>query len=191
MSEDLQNLLEKINREGVEKAEAAAGEIIAKAKAEAAAIVKSAEEAAAKAKAEAEAAASDYAKRAEETIRQAARDTEISIENAITAKLVGLLAKDVKATLADPETVKEIAAKVVSGFVTTGEIEVSAAEEIAAALKARLAAEKNITIVTDEALGTGFSVKLDGGRVEHSFTGSAVAEELAKRLRSDLAKLVK
>ncbi len=191
MSEDLQNLLEKINREGVEKAEAAAGEIIAKAKAEAAAIVKSAEEAAAKTKAEAEAAASDYAKRAGETIRQAARDTEISIENAITAKLVGLLAKDVKATLADPETVKEIAAKVVSGFVTTGEIEVSAAAEIAAALKARLAAEKNITIVTDEALGTGFSVKLDGGRVEHSFTGAAVAEELAKRLRSDLAKLVK
>ena len=33
MSEDLQSLLEKINREGVEKAQAEADEIIAKAKA--------------------------------------------------------------------------------------------------------------------------------------------------------------
>jgi len=44
--------------------------------------------------------------------------------------------------------------------------------------------------VTDEALGTGFSVKVEGGRVEHAFTGKAVTAELAKRLRSDLAALL-
>ena len=42
----------------------------------------------------------------------------------------------------------------------------------------------------DDALGTGFSVKTDGGRVEHAFTGDVIAEELAKRLRPDLAKLL-
>jgi len=34
-------------------------------------------------------------------------------------------------------------------------------------------------------------VKLDGGRVEHAFTAAAITDELAKRLRPDLAKLLK
>ena len=53
MSEDLQSLLEKINREGVEKARAEADKIIADAKAKAADIVKAANAEAAKAKADA------------------------------------------------------------------------------------------------------------------------------------------
>jgi V/A-type H+-transporting ATPase subunit E len=191
MSEDLQSLLEKINREGVEKAQAAADEIIAKAKAQAAALVKEAEAVALKAKADAEIAANDYAARAAETIRQAARDTVISVEGAITDKLVALLAKDVKAALAEPKAVAALAADVVKEFAAKGEVKVAAAEAVAATLKAQLASEKNLKVETDPTLGTGFTVKLDGGRVEHSFTGAVVADELAKRLRSDLAKLVK
>ena len=60
-----------------------------------------------------------------------------------------------------------------------------------AALKAQAAALKDFTLVTDEALGTGFSVRLDGGRVEHAYTGEVIAAELAKRLRPDLAALLK
>ena len=191
MSEDLQSLLEKINREGVEKAQAAADEIVAKAKAQAAALVKEAEAAALKAKAEAEEAAKDYAARAAETIKQAARDTVIAVEGAITGKLTKLLAQDVKAALGDKATAVKLAADVIKEFVTAGEVSVAAAGELAAALKAQLAAEKNISVVTDKTLGTGFTVKLDGGRVEHAFTDKVIAEELAKRLRSDLAKLVK
>ena len=59
MSEDLQSLLEKINRDGVEKAQAESDRIIAEAKAKAAAIVKEANEAAAAAKADAEKSATD------------------------------------------------------------------------------------------------------------------------------------
>ena len=67
MSEDLQSLLEKINRDGVEKANAAAEAILADAKAKAADIVKAANAEAAKAKADAEKASADYAARAAET----------------------------------------------------------------------------------------------------------------------------
>ncbi len=42
----------------------------------------------------------------------------------------------------------------------------------------------------DETLGTGFTIKLEGGRVEHDFTGATVSAELAKRLRPDLAALM-
>ena len=52
--EDLQSLLEKINRDGVEKAEAEAKKIVAAAQAKADEIVKDAQAAAAKAKAEAQ-----------------------------------------------------------------------------------------------------------------------------------------
>ena len=77
MSEDLQSLLEKINREGVEKARAEADKIIADAKAKAADIVKTANADAAKAKADAEKAAEDYAARAAETVRQADRKSVV------------------------------------------------------------------------------------------------------------------
>lgn len=188
MAEDLQSLLEKINREGVEKAQAKADEIIAEAKAKADALIRSAREEAAKVQADAEKAAADYAARAAESVGQAARDTVLKVENAVTKLLTDLLAKDVDRALADEKTVGALIAEAVRGL--TGAVEVALPAKLAAALKAQLAAQKNVTVVMDDTFGTGFAVRLDGGRVEHQFTGEAVAEEIAKRLRPDLAKLV-
>ena len=148
--EDLQSILEKINREGVEKADAEAKRIIDDAKAKAAAIVKEAEDAAAKAKADAARDADASARRGEETLRQAANGSP-NVEGCTFTAL----------------------------------------SEIAATLKAQLAAKGEFEVVTDESTGSGFSVRIDGGRVEHSFTGATVAGELARRLRPELAKLVK
>ena len=101
MSEDLQSLLEKINRDGVEKARREADAIVSDAKSRAAAIVKEAKEAAAAAKAEAEKAAADYAERAKVTVAQAERDTVLKVKDAVTSLLVKLLAEDVDAALAE------------------------------------------------------------------------------------------
>lgn len=187
--EDLQSLLEKINREGVEKAEAKAKEILDEAKAKADALLKAARDEAAGAKAAAEADAADYVRRAEETIAQAARDTVLGVESAVTKKLERLLAADVDKALADEAAVTALVKETVAEFSSTGEI--VAGEKLAKTLAAQLAAEGRFTVVTDENAGSGFSVKLDGGRVEHSFTGEVVSAELAKRLRPELAKLVK
>ena len=189
MSEDLQSLLEKINRDGVEKARAEAERIVSDAKAKASDIVKTAQTEAAKSKADAEKAAADYAARAAETVRQAERDTLLKIESSVTALLENVLRKDVDRALADEKTVASLVAEAVKGLV--GPVEVAANPKLAAALKAQLAAQGSITVVMDDTLGTGFSVKTDGGRVEHAFTGDVIAEELAKRLRPDLAKLLK
>lgn len=189
MSEDLQSLLEKINRDGIEKAEAEAAGIVAAAKAKAAEIVKAAEESAAKAKAAAERAAADYEARAKESLAQAARDTVRKVESSVTGTLERLLAKDVDRSLADPAAVSALVAAALKDLVGPGEFVCGA--QLAAAAKAQLAARGDFTVTLDEALGAGFSVRLDGGRVEHSFTGAVIAEELAKRLRPDLAALVK
>ena len=191
MAEELQNLLEKIKRDGVDKANAEAAAIVAKAKSDAAAIVKTAQDEAAAAKTAAAEDAKESAARAEETIRQAARDTILKIEQAVASLLTNVLATNVDAALADPTVAVPIAASAIQALVAgDASAEVAANAKLAEALRAQLAARANITIITDEDAQAGFSVRLDNGRVEHDFTGSTVAAALAARLRPDLAKLV-
>ena len=184
--EDLQGLLEKINREGVEKADAEAKKIIDDARAKADALIKDALAQAAQSKADAEKASAAYAERAAETIRQAARDIIIGVKDSVTALLERLLAKDVNKALGD--SAAQIATDAIKDLTGSGEI--TCGPKLAAALKAQLAANGNIKVTADEALGAGFTVKTDGGRVEHDFTPETISAELAKRLRPDLAKLV-
>ena len=186
--EDLQGLLEKINRDGVEKADAEAKKIIADAQAKADAIVKEALAASDKAKAESEKASAAYAERAAETIRQTARDVIIGVKDSVTALLENLLAKDVYRALGDEKTVICIVAEAIKDLTGPGEIRCNA--KLATTLKSQIANLKSFSVVTDAAIGTGFTVKTDGGRVEHDFTGEAITAELAKRLRPDLAKLL-
>lgn len=191
MAEDLQSLLEKIQRDGVEKAEAEASRILADAKAKADALVKAARDEAAAARAEAERASASYAERAAETVRQAARDVMIDLEGSVRKLLEHVLTGNVDAALARPETVSALMAAVIGEFASKGDIELATSAKLAAALKAQLASRPEIRVIIDETLETGFSVRLDGGRVEHAFTGEVLAGELARRLRPDLAKLVK
>ena len=192
MAEELQQLLEKIQRDGVDKANAEAAAIVAKAKAEAEALVKKAQEDAAAAAAKGKADAEAYATRARETIAQAARDTVLKVKDDVTKLLTKLLAQDVTAALAT-EAVPIAAAAVkelVSGSATA---EVAASAKLVEALRAQLAAQAQggVKVVADEMTGAGFTVKLDNGRVEHDFTDVAIANALAQRLRADLAALLK
>ena len=189
MSEDIQSLLEKINREGVEKAEAAAAAIVNEAKAKADALAKKAQEDAARAKADAEKSQAAYVARAKESLAQAARDTVIAVEASVKALLEKLLLDSVAAALADGRTAPALAAEAIAGLSGPGEI--VCGPELAKALAQRLASGGAFTVSADEGIGPGFKVRLDGGRVETDFTAAAIAAELAKRLRPDLAALLK
>ena len=191
MAEELQQLLEKIQRDGVDKANAEAKAILDKANAEAKAIVEKAKEEAAATTAKAEADAQAFADRAKETIGQAARDTVMEVKNGVNKLFEGLLAQDVNAALAD--NAAALAADAVKALADGSDAQVAANAKLAEALRAQLAAgaPKGVTVVTDESVGTGFSVRLDGGRVEHDFSEKAITAALAKRLRPDLAKIVK
>ena len=188
MAEELQSLIEKINRDGVEKANAEAERIVSAAKEQAAALLKSAKDEAAKQAADAAKKADESAAHAQETMKQAARDAIKSVQDAVQQALEKLLTADVEAALADPATVTAVVGDAVREIVGKGEV--TAGPKIAAALKAQLAATPNFTVVLDETLDAGFTVKLDGGRVEYDFTAATIAAELAKRLRPDLAKLM-
>ena len=192
MAEELQQLLEKIQRDGVDKANAEAAAIVAKAKSEAEALVKKAQEDAAAAEAKGKADAEAYAARARETIAQAARDTVLKVKDDVTKLLTKLLAQDVTAALATEAV--PIAAAAVKELVTgTATAEVAASAKLVEALRAQLAAQAQggVKVVADETTGAGFTVKLDNGRVEHDFTDAAIANALAQHLRADLAALLK
>ena len=193
MAEELQQLLEKIQHDGVEKAKADADAILAKAKADAAALLKDAEAKAEAARAQAETDAQAFEARARKTIAQAARDTVLDVQAGLMGLFERLLAKDVAAALAAPAETARLALDAVKAL-GAAQVDVAAGERLAAALKAQLAAcaaTTGVRVVLDETTGAGFSLRLDGGRVEHDFSEAAIAAALAKRLRPDLAKLVR
>lgn len=192
MAEELQQLLEKIQRDGVEKANAEAAAIVAEAKAEAEALVKEAQEVAAATEAKGKADAEAHAKNARETLGNEARKLVGQVRNDITRLFTALLAQDVSAALAT-EAVPLAAAAVkelVSGDATA---EVAVSKKLVDAIRAQLAAQAQggVKVVSDETTGAGFTVKLENGRVEHDFTDAAIAEALAQHLRPDLAELLK
>ncbi len=189
MSEDLQGLLEKINREGIEKAEIASAKILADAKAKAADIIKAAKDEAERTTAEAQTAAQNFIIRAEETIKQASRDTIINLKDSITKLLENVLTKNIDCTLCNPEIVSSLASSAVSQI--TGNADLVAPEKLVSALKAQLSSQGNIQVLSSDSLTSGFCVKIDNGRVEHAFTTEVIVEELSKRLRPEIAKLLK
>ncbi len=192
MAEELQQLLEKIQRDGVDKANAEAAAIVAKAKEEANALVKKAQEDAAAAEAKGKADAEAYAARARETISQAARDTVLKVKQDVMELLKKLLLQNVTAALAT-EAVPLAAAAVKELVTGSATAEIAAAPKLVDALRAQLAAQAQdgVKVVSDETTGAGFTVRLDNGRVEHDFTDAAIADALAQRLRADLAALLK
>lgn len=195
MTQDLQQLLEKIQRDGVDKANAEADRILAEARAKAKNTVESARTEAAKIKADARQEAEAFEHRAEETIRQSARDTVLNVEKAVTGLFQRLLLNDINASLNEKtDLIAGFAAEAVHAYL--GEksgIEVAAAAKLADVLRKEFASDaaNGVTIVTDETTGAGFRIRLANGRVEHTFTGVAIAEALGKHLRPRLAALMK
>jgi V/A-type H+-transporting ATPase subunit E len=194
MTQDLQQLLEKIQRDGVDRAKSEADKILAQANSQAHAIVEAAKSESAKIIAKARQEAEGFEHRAEETIRQSARDTLLTVEKSVTALLSKLLADQVNSAMGGSELVSKLAEEAVRTYLAgRGAVEVAASAKLADALRSAFAekALTGVTVVTDDATGTGFRVRLDNGRVEHTFTGVAVADALARQLRPRLAALLK
>ena len=194
MSEDLQQLLEKIQHDGVDKAQSEFSTIIEKAKSESASLVASAKAKAEKIKSDAQTEADAYATRAGETISQSARDVLLYVEKSVTTLLESLLLKDVNKALSSEKIVTTLVQQAIKTYLTGEDsIEVSVVEQMVESLRAKLTsmATEGVTIVTNNTTGTGFSVKLADGRIEHDFTGPAVTDALSKQLRPGLAALLK
>ncbi len=194
MAEELQGLLDKIQQDGVAKAEAASKTLVDEATSQAAAIVKAAEATAAKLIADAEVDAQQFEQRARSSLQQAARDLVLTVGGALDGALAKVVAAQTDIALTG-ETLGKIIEAAVAAYAADGATVSLAAEQQAdvqryfdAALSA--AARDGVTLASDNGVVSGFTVRLDDERVTHDFTGKAISAALCELLRPDLAAIV-
>jgi V/A-type H+-transporting ATPase subunit E len=200
MAEELQSLLERIRRDGVEKAEAEAAAILRDARAEAARIVREAGETAAQKREQAEKEAAEAEARGRRALEQAARDLLLTVGGNVEALLLGLVRDRVGRALSG-DSLRQVVLEVVGAYARAGGREAGMEllvppgrqREIADLLLGELAAEmrRGVEVRGDGTVAAGFRVSIPGEHVEHDFSAEAIAESLGRLLRPHLAEIVR
>lgn len=195
MAEELQHLIERIQREAVDTGAQQAAQLVAEAKEKAATLVKEAEARAAAHLQKAEQDAQQYTQRSQQTLQQASRDLLISVGQGVDRIFERLLV-EASAQALSAETMSEMLVKMADAYSRSGPAEVLVNPQdqarLMALLKERLKAQlgSGLTVRGDERVLKGFQVSLSGGRVKHQFTPEAIAEALSGFLRPQLAEIV-
>ncbi len=198
MAEELQGLLDRIQKDGIERAETEAAQITADAKARAKAIVAEAENQAKALLAKAEADSGLFRQRSESAVSQAARDVILSVGEAVTETLQAIVARQVDAAMntdALPGFIQEAIRAYASAQGDTA-IEVLLSEQQKEAVTAyfmKAFAGKmkgGLTIRGSRGVISGFTVTLKDSGVQHDFTGEALTSAIGQLLRPQLARIV-
>ena len=191
MAEELQSLLEKIQREGIEKAAAERDEIVNKANAEAAAILAAARAEAEKMRADAANDAEALKKRAESAIRQAARDILLELKSELQRRVAAVTRNRMDAALSSEfiaGLVREIATAALSSAdkAASGKLEVmvgpAKCEEVSKLITASVGADlvEKMTIFPNAAAGRGLKVSVEGNEVFFDFSDAALTEMICE-----------
>jgi len=200
MAEQLQSLLEKIQSEGVEKAEASAKEIIEQAKQKAAGIVKEAEKKASDIIKKAEAEGENFATRGKNALEQSARDVVLSLKDTINESIENFVNKVISNNMDKSESLEKILAKVVEAYYKGDEssdvtvfVKPDLKDEIGKYFIANYGEQlkKGLKIESDDSVIAGFTVSVDNGKVNHDFTNESITEAMAELLRPQIAEIVK
>ncbi len=186
MAEELKDLIEKINEEGIKAAEDKARAIIAKAEREAETLKIEAKERIAKA---------EESMRA--SLKQAARDTILSLKKEINAMLDGLITSHIHKALTAEETgrlILSILKEITAGRKeeTIISLKKEEAEKIQKAVLSELREEvkKGIVLRPSDDIRAGFKISYDNGKSYYDFTDKALAEYIAAYIRPKLAEIL-
>lgn len=200
MAEELKHLLERIQKEGVDKAETQAEKILADARGKARQIISDAEAEAKALTERAEAEAEAFAQRGAQSLRHAARDVILSVGDTITRLMESLVRRETESALSG-STLNDIVVAVVRTYCAgaTGQQTVTLLvspeqqETLRAIVMSKLdeALSQGVEILADDSVASGFRVSVKGQHVEHDFTAEAIADALCALLRPHLAEIVK
>ena len=200
MTEELQSLLDRIQKDGVAKAREQAEAIEVDAKAQAQELLEKARAEAEEIKRTAEKEAEDSQSRANIAIQQAARDLIISLGDSIQQVLQSIVHTKVEEALAG-DTLERVLLTAVKAYTEsesgTGGIyalvPANQQEQITRLFMSELRAEmeRGLEVRSDSSVLSGFKVSFANGDVQHDFTTDAIAESLAQLLRPHLAAIVR
>lgn len=199
MAEELQHLLDRIQKEAVETAEKETGQIIAKAKQDAVGILKDAETKAAAYLTKAEQDAKVFVERGAQTLQQAARDLLLSVGQGVEKIIAAVVAQSVEQAL-KPDVLAQMLVKLAEAYAARqgaeGRVEILLAEQDRRELSNYFAAQTNkellrgIELQVGKDVTGGFQLSLSAVGVRHDFTREAIAAAMADFLRPRLAEIV-
>ena len=199
MDVQLQELIDKIKKDGVATAEAEAAKKIAEAEKKAEGIVADAQDKAAEIIKNAKAETERMEKASEEAIVQAGRNMLLSFKDSLVAELDGLIqaetakaaTKDVLAKLI-PETVKAWAknsdASELSVLLTEKDLK-SLESALTGDLKSEIS--KGLEIKPDKTLTAGFRIGVKNGAAYYDYSAESLAEMFGAYLNPKVAALMK
>lgn len=199
MDVQLQELIDKIKKDGVAAAEKDAAKIIANSEKKAEAIIEEAQSKAAEIIKSAQSETKKMEKASEEAIIQAGRNMLLSFKDALIGELDGLiqegtekaLSKDVLTKLV-PETVKAWAKNSDASelSVLLSEKDLKALEK---SLKTSLKAEikKGLEVKPDKTLTAGFRIGVKNGAAFYDYSAESLAEMFSAYLNPKVAELMK
>ena len=197
MAEEIRDLIEKINQEGIRAAEEKAQNIEAAAK-------QRADDILAQAKLEAEemiAAAKDRIRREDEKgktlLAQAGRDLLLSLRKEINAMLGRIVVSDIQQALT-PEALFKLLSEVVRNYSAgeSSDITVLLNKEDLEILeknflhKLREETKKKIILRPAEEISGGFTISFDSGKSCYDFTDKALAEYIGTYLKPKLNQIL-
>lgn len=200
MVDELQNLLDRIQRDGVEQAEAEASRIVQQAKDKAREILGGAEREAAEKLAQAEKDSQVFVERGTKALEQAARDVIIGVQK----DLERIFQESVKESVGEaltPENMAEMMVKLAEAYgqhdLKESRIDVLLSprdQERFVKLfmgKYRQSLGQGIEIHPEAGIRKGFKVAFRDDKLYHDFTLDAVADALAGLLKTPLRDIVK
>lgn len=199
MDVQLQELIDKIKKDGVATAEKEAAKIIADAEKKAEAIIADAQTKAAEIVKKGKSETERMEKASEEAIVQAGRNMLLSFKDSLVKELDGLIqAETAKAESKDvlekliPETVKEWAKNTNASelSVLLSEKDLKALEKsLTASLKSEIS--KGLEIKPDKTLTAGFRIGVKNGAAFYDYSAESLAEMFSAYLNPKVADLMK
>ena len=199
MDVQLQELIEKIRKDGVESATASAGNIIDEAEKKAAAIVKEAEGKAEEIIRNAKAETARMEKASEDAITQAGRNLIISFRDGINKELSAIVASETEKAY-DQDLLKKLIPETVKAWAGNPDADdltvVLSSKELKAlgtslktALKAKIS--KGLELKADDSLSGGFRIGSRRGNAFYDFSAEEVASLFSAYLNPKTTELMK
>ncbi len=199
MDTHVEELIDRIKKDGVAAAETSASEKIAQAQKEADKIILNAKEEAEKILKQTKEENARLEKASEDAIKQAGRNILISFRDSITKEVSKLIGNEVasaysKDTLSKliPEVVKEwiknTSAEDVSVLLNEKDLK-EVESNVKAALKAEIS--EGLTLKIDNSISSGFRIGVKDGAAFYDYSAEAVAELFSAYLNPRVAALMK
>lgn len=196
MADELQALLDRLDRDGIRKGENEAARIVEEAKAEAKRIVEAANEEAQRLTAAAKAQCATMQQKTEAALRQSARQVLLEVRHELEERVKNAVAALLRSVM-DPGAVAECIARLcLEYFRTAGAndsltvlLPADRAAVLAEAVKAQLADDlhSRVNLAPSPELSGGFKLAFSGNDVVYDFSDEALVEALSAHLSGSVA----